>query len=134
MIIYYGSRRYDPAIYNYAKQLNIHRKKFELTLEHKKMNSDDCGCTTVISDRHYKITLYTPQKPHELFITLAHEMVHVRQILLGYFDGEVDIIDGRQSLLWKGIPHTLDSNVIPPWEHEAYKLQQILYTNYLKHK
>jgi hypothetical protein len=53
-------------------------------------------------------------------IMLAHEMVHVKQ----YAKREL-IVNGKREVKWKGQKYyfsSADERNIPPWEHEAYRI------------
>ena len=92
--------------------------------------------------RSFTITLARPVEDSvkELFSTLAHEMVHLKQYAKNEMSG---LVDSREFHLWKGIPYKLNSKISPkktkgnkikirpdgsdyyyyPWEIEAYGLE-----------
>ena len=74
--------------------------------------------------RKFVIELHPWIGAREIFITLAHEMVHIRQYVKG---------DTNENLSkWKG--ERINSEVMDyyhhPWEMEAYSLETCLYTKF----
>lgn len=60
----------------------------------------------------------------KLLITIAHEMVHVKQIAKGQYRGKL-AGNGKVLSCWRGVP-VKAAYYERPWEVEAYKRQTIL--------
>ena len=73
--------------------------------------------------RDFKITINKNIGSKEIFRTLAHEMVHVKQFALGEL--------ATHSNVWKGKFVDVDY-FYQPWEVEAYGLEVGLVTNFAK--
>ena len=60
--------------------------------------------------------------------TLLHELWHVRQHVMGHLKKT------SRKKFWKGVDHTnkWDDDYDSPWEWEARKMEEILYTKYHK--
>lgn len=75
--------------------------------------------------RQFEIQLRRHRSLKTTLITLAHEMIHVKQ----FAKGELNVMQTK----WHGNP--IDSNVILyedlPWEEEARLLEKFLYDTYI---
>lgn len=113
----------------YAKYLNI--IKFDVTvyicsapnLRKTQNNNGVCSKTdyreiTVAVDS----TLVLPQ----LLITLAHEMVHVKQYVRGQYRGELSR-NGKMKRIWLGKQYNV-AYMKRPWEVEAFRREMELTT------
>lgn len=74
--------------------------------------------------RQFEIQLRRHRSLKTTLMTLAHEMVHVKQ----FAKGDLNVMQTK----WRG--QLIDSDVIPyeqlPWEEEARSLERILYDLY----
>lgn len=108
-----------------AKELNIMSSKKDLTVVLEKiLGSHGMNGVTAHSEEHGIIIVIDPSLKEERFmLTLAHEMIHAKQIARG----TMKIID-RDTTIWRGKTfinadhHYLDT----PWELEAFKMQELL--------
>lgn len=91
-------------------------------------------CTWVddyIRPKEFLIEL-NPCHPEDCLLSLAHEMVHIKQ----YVKGELrELVSGKDLISWKGTRyrHTNDAEWYDeqPWEIEAYTLEGLLYKKFL---
>lgn len=83
----------------------------------------DVSCPDWLTARRFDVRINTRSgKRCSQLRTLAHEMVHVKQIIMGEL-----VLRGRD-LVWResGEGDLSDS----PWEEEAYRLERVLYREY----
>lgn len=93
------------------------------------------GLCTWIDNRHkprkFLIELSTEQTKKNFFLTLIHELVHVKQYLTGemkdYMSGEAK----WKKTFYKKL-ETVSDHTSLPWEKQAYKLSEKLYTFYFQ--
>lgn len=80
--------------------------------------------------RYFKITLTPRRDKVEVFSTLAHEMVHVRQMAKNTL---VSHQTNDNVMIWKRKHY--DESIIDhmdlPWEVEAYGLEHVLFNEYV---
>lgn len=87
-----------------------------------------CFATDYSKPRLFEIEIDS-NLPLTCFIkTVIHEMIHVKQYVRGEL---VDRQRGRAKVTWKGKDHTKTSYSKQPWEREAYRLQESLYTEFM---
>lgn len=107
----------------YATQLGLDRSRFTLTVSRKRglvRKQRAFGMTSHIG-RDIYVVLDAGMGAVKLIGTLAHEMVHVRQIARGTLRLDGDL--GRP--VWRG--HAYDGSYADmPWEVEAFRLQHDL--------
>jgi hypothetical protein len=58
--------------------------------------------------------------------TLLHELWHIYQHVQG------NLKDKHGKRLWKGIDHSQTDYSDQPWEMEAHRMEDILYSNYME--
>ena len=95
-------------------------------------------------DTHYKgrefiISIDYKLKPKEMLMTLAHEMVHIKQYAKGEMTDHLRADKTRWSGNWYGKKKTYDLNDAKfyweyPWEREARAMEMELCSKFLKHK
>lgn len=80
--------------------------------------------------REFEIVLKATMTKEQQLITLAHEMVHVKQ----YARGELKSLVARRESIWHGNYITEEEYDYDntPWEIEAYQKERELYLNYMK--
>lgn len=87
------------------------------------------GFCTQEDYRDYIIELRSDLRGEELFRTIIHEMVHVKQYVTGALEQSHEDGTGPR-MFWK----TLDMTEVPyqerPWEIEAHKLEDRLYESF----
>jgi len=131
MIIGKLSQKHVTAIQYFADTLFSKQMQRHVTLHFVFRRKINCLGITTINDynesnkpRDFIIELKQRQTKDELLITIAHEMVHVKQYIYNELNDE-------QSL-WHGVKY--DSDKIPydeqPWEIEAESLAHNLFWSY----
>ena len=119
----------------YAKELLTKKMCKNIFLEIViKNNIEDLGncCITYYNDwykaREFEIQLRKKKSLKNILLTLAHEMVHVKQFAKGELNSD--------HTKWKG--ENIDVNNINyfdlPWEVEASSYEYMLYTLYQEHR
>jgi len=123
------------AVFFYGKKLmpNHILDELHLHIKYTKLKHIDGICEDVDDydpARYFKISLTPRRDKVELFSTLAHEMVHVRQMAK-------NILMSHQTnhdvMIWKR-KHYVESefeNTELPWEVEAYGLENVLFNDYV---
>lgn len=111
----------------YAKELNLERSRYKLivtTVSKLRKNHGCLGCAYMEVPGEITVLLDSNLGSNNLIVTLAHEMVHVKQLALGQLR-EVKNRRGKPTRMWRGKPsrtHALYS----PWEREAYRRENML--------
>jgi hypothetical protein len=113
-------------------------RTLDVTLTIRKFKSphddDAIGWCTYEDDKikHREFTIdVSSQQTIEAFIkTIMHEMIHVKQ----YANGEIreSFKTGELLVTWDNTDHTKTSYSRAPWEKEAYRVQNKLYSKFLK--
>jgi hypothetical protein len=112
----------------FAKQLNLARSRYKLVISPKRNLLKDHGCRGVTSmhDGIIYICLETAMPTKQMMYTLAHEMVHVKQLAKGILryamQGQKEIVYWCGKLFDTKGKHYVER----PWEYEAYSMQEIL--------
>lgn len=111
----------------YAKALNLKNSRFTLTIHSKYQLTKTKGSNGEVSQ-------YGPKSIHmeldsrlpfpRLLLTLAHEMVHVKQIAKGQYRGRL-ARNGRVLSCWRGVAIRAEYEK-RPWEIEAFGRQMDL--------
>lgn len=78
----------------------------------------------------YEIYIMMNHNKYELLSTMAHEMVHIKQMNSGDF--RLDVEKGRK--YWKEVDHTHTRYEKQPWEKEAFAKERGLAIKFMKHK
>lgn len=78
----------------------------------------------------YEIIIMMNHNKYELISTLAHEMIHVKQMA----NGELEIDQETGKKYWKGVDYTYASYEDQPWEIEAFKNENRLANNFMRYK
>lgn len=89
---------------------------------------EDCN----IRPREFTMELDNRMSDEELMLTVAHEMVHIKQDVRGQKRERYDRLTGTQQTYWLGEDHSKTPYKKQPWEKEAYKLQGTLKKQFLK--
>jgi hypothetical protein len=107
----------EDACYFFIKHLMPKCRKMEIEIHLKKMTGDAVGyCLMTDTIRDYEIEIDKSLSIKNLILTLAHEMVHVKQ----YYNREMVAVGWR----WKNAMVKNDTPYFElPWEKEAYKMQ-----------
>lgn len=105
----------------YAKKLNLNNSKFNLEIRsvtglRKKQNCN--GVVFQSGDKNITMHLDNTLCFGRLMFTLAHEMVHVKQIAKGQYKGKI-AKNGKLQRCWMGKVVTA-KYIDRPWEKEAF--------------
>ncbi len=105
------------------KQLKLTKsKKFLLVEISKHVGEDNDGCTVPLPEIDSIVVTLKPAAAHLLGITLAHEMVHVKQLARGILRAE------KGKKYWRGQFYPERTKYMNrPWEIEAFAKQEILF-------
>lgn len=111
----------------YAKQLGLANSRYKLTIYavpdiRKKHNAN--GMVNQIDDRELILGVYSRLDMYALFQTLAHEMVHVKQLAKGQLKYHTQR-NGKVVFKWLGKTYKKDY-YDSPWELEAFGRQHLL--------
>ena len=82
----------------------------------------------------FKVFISTRQAEDPVLQSLAHEMVHVKQMLLGELEEEDDDEHAKWNNTTMSINVSIDEYYELPWEKEAYAKEEELYGAYLNGK
>lgn len=111
----------------YAKKLNLLKSKYKIYIAMDpdlQTDADANGLCAKTGDREITIGLYSRLSPTKLFQTLAHEMVHAKQMMRGQYRMEFGP-RGRVTHYWMGKP-VKKEYVDRPWEVEAFMREGLL--------
>jgi hypothetical protein len=105
------------------KQLGLGRSKKLLFIKIARAGLDDNdGLTSHIKHLGAIVVLLKPQSLDRLGVTLAHEMVHVKQIA----NGKLKTVNGVN--YWNGKRYSSRTKYLnQPWEVEAFSKQELIF-------
>ena len=105
------------------KQLKLTKsKKFLLVEISKDVGDNNDGCTVPLPGIDSIVVTVKPAPLHLLGITLAHEMVHVKQLAKGILRAENGV------KYWRGKRYSSRTKYLNcPWELEAFAQQEIIF-------
>lgn len=121
------------AVSFYSSKLDIKNDPtINVTFEFPKMYTFFYGITgkNKKEENTYEIIIMMNHNKYELISTLAHEMVHVKQMA----NGELEIDQETEKKYWKGVDHTHTYYDNQPWEIEAFKKENKLANDFMRHK
>lgn len=110
----------------YIKELNLVSSRYELgIISQVGLLKTDGFNGGVLQNESKSVTIVLDSRlpMDQLMITLAHEMIHVKQIAKGRLRSQ--IIDGKPVHFWKGKAMNV-SYYDRPWEHEAWRQEREL--------
>jgi hypothetical protein len=116
----------DAMVGFYIKHLKLESSKYSLTVMIKADQLKETGGNGVTAHvgKEIVICLDSRLSVAQLMLTVAHEMVHVKQIAKGLLTYQV--IGDTEQVKWRG----KDANDLPylqrPWELQAFAQQEIL--------
>jgi hypothetical protein len=118
----------------YAKKLKLTKSKYKLFIVTDKnlRKQGSNGLCAKTGQREITISLYSRLSASEMMMTLAHEMVHVKQFARGQYKN-VPMKYGKGVYhYWMG-EKVNKEYLSRPWEIEAYTRQEHLYDQLLSH-
>jgi hypothetical protein len=114
----------EKAVRFYSKYLKISRtncKVFVVPRRSMRTKENRIGCANKFFGNDYLIRIDNKLSVHKLLSVLAHEMVHVKQMIRG----EIQMLkyrNGRVKYMWHGAEVRLPYHK-QPWEIEAYTME-----------
>ena len=75
--------------------------------------------------REFEIEMHNKLTTEDYITTLLHELWHLYQHVNG------SLRDKRGKRFWRGIDHSDTEYSDQPWEIDAYKMEKVLYNEYL---
>lgn len=122
----------------YAKKLNILKSKYKVVILTDASLKEDGnnGLCAKTGEREITIALYSRLSPIKLLYTLAHEMVHAKQICRGHYRPVPMKYGSGYHHYWLG-KKVVAKYIDRPWEREAYKRESLLVeelTDYMQKK
>lgn len=132
-------KRLAAAAVDFAKTELLPRvRTLDITLKLRKFRKEEgnvvgwCIYDDDERTKHREFTIeVSSEQALECFIkTIMHEMVHVKQYALA--EMREGYKNDRHTIHWKGTDHTKTAYTKSPWEKEAYRLQEKLYTKFMK--
>lgn len=81
--------------------------------------------------RNFEVYIDPTSSKRQILLTLAHEMIHVKQ----YATGELRYKQCYEVARWKGVNHDANMNYHEkPWEIQAYSLESGVLDSYIQYK
>lgn len=120
----------EEAFYFAVEELMPRKQKLDVEIWLTDMPYDDADGYHLYVDKYeHNIELQTGLIEEDLVTALFHEMVHVRQ------SERCQMKDKGLIKIWNGVEYlslysTVDEYMSLPWEAEAYKLQEEMYTKW----
>jgi TfoX/Sxy family transcriptional regulator of competence genes len=109
----------------FAEELNLTKSKYKVCIvtDPKLKAEGNNGLCAKTDDREITIALYSRLNTHKMLYTLAHEMVHVKQIAKGQYSYTRKGKTFKQYWLGKRV---IASYLDRPWEIEAFQRESLL--------
>jgi hypothetical protein len=116
----------DSIMPSLIKQLGLTNSRKFVLIEICRLDADK-GLTTPLPGLDSYVIALNPAKWEELGSTLAHEMVHVRQLAKGILKAE------GGTKWWRGKKYTKRTKYLDmPWEIDAFARQELLFRRALE--
>lgn len=116
----------DSILPSMIRQLGLENSKKFLLVDVCRLDSDN-GITTPMPGIDAIVIALKPAKWQEMGVTLAHEMVHVKQLAKGYLRAE----GGNK--WWHGKKYSKKTKYLDmPWELDAFAKQEIIFRRALE--
>ena len=122
----------------YAKALNIHKSNYKVVIctDPTLKQDGNNGLCAKTGKREITIALYSRLSFVKLMYTLAHEMVHVKQMVRGHYKSVPMKYGKGTHQYWLG-KRVRTEYIKRPWEIEAFTKESLLveqFSNYLEKK
>ena len=102
------------------EQLNLARSRKSVLILIRQ-DFDDAGLTTRVTDDLFIVAVNSRQNMKDLGLTLAHELVHVKQMA----KGQLRTVGGKT--MWAGKPYKPSTEYLQrPWEIQAFSRQELI--------
>lgn len=116
----------DSILPSMIRQLGLERSRKFLLIDICHLQGDN-GLTTPMPGLDSYVIALKPAKWQEMGVTLAHEMVHVRQLAKGILKAE----GGNK--WWRGKKYSKRTKYLDmPWELDAFAQQEIIFRRALE--
>jgi hypothetical protein len=116
----------DSIMPSMIRQLGLENSRKFLLIDICRLDGDN-GITTPLNGLDTYVIALNPAKWQTLGITLAHEMVHVRQLAKGILKA-----DGGHKW-WRGKKYSKRTKYLDmPWELDAFAQQEIIFRRALE--
>lgn len=116
----------DSIMPSLIKQLGLSNSRKFVLIELCRLKSDK-GLTTPLPGLDSYVIALNPAKWEELGVTLAHEMVHVKQLAKGILKAQ------GGTKWWRGKKYTKRTKYLDmPWEIDAFTKQELLFRRALE--
>ena len=126
---YNYSKKRCERIVNWFVDKHLSNYKLIINVDHKGilhegvfgwMWAADCD----YRPRDFEVELHNRRPPEHYTKTLLHELWHVYQHVTG------QLKDKYKKRLWKGVDHSKTDYEDQPWEVEANRMEELLYSEY----
>ena len=129
-----GHRKFlvETSIEFFIKELGLDRSRYTLTVIQDPTLAQEENCQGLvfrIGPQDLAMVLYSRLKGQDLVETIAHEMVHVKQLARGTLNSVTS--RGRTQHFWRGKKVKEMAYHRRPWEVEAFQLERLLANNFV---
>ena len=114
---------------NVYADILIPKQKHKIFLDIFASDIDEDGCCTCLDTYDYEIEICKNLSFEHMMITLAHEMVHLKQFSTKQLKSK--FVRGVPVDTWKGTKYRDIAYQEQPWEKEATLLEESLYEQFL---
>lgn len=111
----------------YAKHLKINKANYVLyvcSAPNLRKNDGNYGIASKTGPREISIAIDSKLELPRMLLTLAHEMVHVKQYIRGHYRAEPSR-NGKMKRFWLGKQYSVEY-CKRPWEREAFRREDEL--------
>lgn len=112
----------------YAKYLKINNAKYTLyvcSAPHLRKTDGNYGIASKTGHREISVAVDSKLQLPRILLTLAHEMVHVKQFIKGHYRSEPSR-NGKLKKFWLGKQYSVEYSK-RPWEIEAFRRENELF-------
>jgi len=117
----------------YALKINRF-KNVKVTAEFRRFKDADGWCEWkdhYVKPREFGLLIRSTMPDEDIYLTVAHEMVHVKQMLR---EEHAERFKPSYKTYWFWDDHTSTPYEEQPWEIEAFYLQELLWSDYKEEK
>lgn len=116
----------ESVLPSMIRQLKLENSRKFLMIDVCKLEKDN-GITTPLHGLDTYVIALKPGRWQDMGVTLAHEMVHVKQLAKGYLRAE------GGTKWWKGKKYSKRTKYLDmPWELDAFAQQEIIFRRALE--
>ena len=124
-----GNRHQRGLVYTaaaYCANTMMPRTHFSVNISIRRLVRDQLhGYCMQIDSRDFEVSVCRSLSNTDIVITVCHEMTHVMQFCRG-------ILKSENHRTWHNKPYNGKAEY-PPWERQAYHIEQLLLKKFLKH-